>query len=62
MSKYFIVYFHKGKTGFGVGQCETTTLKEINKLEDIQEIEENIKEENNFEEVVILNYKKLESR
>lgn len=59
MSKYFIVYFHKRNSVFGFGQCETTILKEINKLEDIKEIEKNIKEENKFEEVVILNYKKL---
>ena len=59
MNKYFIVYFHKGNLSFGVGNSEIGTLKEITKFEDIKEIEENIKEENNFEEVVILNYKKL---
>ena len=59
MSKYFIVYFHKGNLSFGFGNCEFNVLKEEINFEDIQTISEKIKEENNFEEVVILNYKKL---
>lgn len=58
MNKYFIAYFHKGNKSFGVGNSEITSKKEIINFEDIQEIEQKIKKDNNFEEVIILNYKK----
>ena len=59
MNKYFITYFHKENTSFGVGNCEITSKKEIINFKDIQEIEQKIKKDNNFKGVIILNYKKL---
>lgn len=62
MNKYFIAYFHKGNKSFGVGNSEITSKKEIINFEDIQEIEQKIKKDNNFEEVIILNYKKIKQK
>lgn len=61
MNKYFIAFLHKSNISlsFGVGNCEITTKKEIINFKDIQEIEQKIKKDNNFEKVIILNYKKL---
>ena len=58
MNKYFITYFHKGDASFGAGNCVITSKKEIINFKDIREIEQKIKKDNNFEEVVIINYKK----
>lgn len=62
MNKYFIAYFHKGNKSFGVGNSEITSKKEIINFKDIKEIEQKIKEDNNFEEVIILNYKKIKQK
>ena len=62
MNKYFIAYFHKGNKSFGVGNSEITSKKEIINFEDIKEIEQKIKKDNNFEEVIILNYKKIKQK
>ena len=54
---YLIVI--KNNLNFGFGNIEFNVSEEILDFDDINQISEIIKEEENFEEVVILNYKKL---
>ena len=61
MNKYFISYFYKNNLNFGFGNSEFNVLEGILDFDDIDQISEIIKEKENFEEVVILNYKKLET-
>lgn len=62
MNKYFITYFHKENTSLGFGNCVITSKKEIINFKDIEEIEQKITKDNNFEKAIILNYKKLNKK
>lgn len=62
MYKYFISYNYitKNGFGFGFGSCDCITDKKIEEFEHIESIRKKIKKENKeFKDVMILNYKLL---
>lgn len=60
MYKYFISYNYITKNGFGFGSCDCITDKKIEEFEHIESIRKKIKKENKeFKDVMILNYKLL---
>lgn len=60
MYKYFVSYSYTMKEGFGFGSCECIMDKKIENFENIYDIAEKIKkQEKEFKEVIILNYKLL---
>lgn len=56
---YFITYFLKKEYGFGFGNVQVSKNKEIETIEELQEIQEIIKKDCNVDEITIINYKLL---
>lgn len=56
---YYITYFLKKEYAFGAGSVQVSRNKEIESMEELQEIQEIIKKECNVDEITIMNYKLL---
>ena len=62
MSKYtyYVVYIYKTNIlELGYGSCFTVRNKPIKDNNDLLEIQEQIKKDNNFEQVIIINFKRM---
>lgn len=57
--RYFINYSWSGKDENGSGMTEFFTNKKIDSYDDVVYVSEKIKEKNNFETVIICNWKLL---
>jgi len=59
--KYLIVYQFEKDGRFGFGRCNLKRDEELNDFESIVQLENNIKEEQGFDNIILLNWKKLKS-
>ena len=57
--KYFVSYAFQSTINSGNGMCDISSDKPIERYADIVEIAQHLENKNNFEGVVILNYKKI---
>lgn len=54
--RYFVAYSFNGKMGQGDGSCEITIDEKIKLWNDIKEIQNKIKSEHGFDQVVVMNF------
>ena len=57
--KYFISYVFSNKSGTGYGNCGLNRNTKIRDYNDLLEVAETIKKENNFSIITIINFKEF---
>ncbi len=62
MYKYFIVYLFRSNKGSGIANCSIERNNIIENIQDIKSMEKAIIQQNEYEQVVILNFNLLEKR